>query len=128
MAEKSILIIDEAGFSRICSAILESEGYRVEAVTDGDNLASKLNNEEIVLIITSCYPYGILFLEDIKKRNIPVIILSDLINKELINILERFNSSYCMVKPLDYQKFKRLVRKIVNGDLNNHGEYNIVIE
>ncbi len=128
MAEKSILIIDEVGFSRICSAILESEGYRVESVTDRDNLASKLNNEETVLIITSCYPYGVLFSEDIKKRNIPVIILSDLINKELINILEKFNSSYCMVKPLDYQEFKRLVRKIVNGDINNHGEYNIVIE
>lgn len=120
-----ILIIDEAGFSRICSAILESEGHRAETISNIDNLASSLNNNEFRLIITS-YPYGSFLFEEIKKRDIPTIILSDHISSGLINILKSFGNSYCMIKPLDYGKFRCLVKQVMNNDLNFQGGYNIV--
>ena len=126
MRNKKILIIDEAGFSRICSAILEFEGYGIEAMSDSDGFHRRLDNDEYGLIITS-YPYGTFLFEEIKRRNISTIILSDHINGELINILEGFNNSYCMIKPLDYQKFRSLVKQVMSGDLSNiHGGYNIV--
>jgi DNA-binding NtrC family response regulator len=123
--EKRILIIDEKGFSRVCSAILELEGYKAETVTDPGNLPSRLNSREFGLIITS-YPYGASLSEEIKDRNIPVIILSDHIGTDLIDTLKDFGNSYCMIKPLDYGKFKFLVRQLMSDDINVQGGYNIV--
>ncbi|HEB76306.1 MAG TPA: DNA-binding response regulator [Nitrospirae bacterium] len=123
--DKTILIIDESGFTRVCYAILEFEGYGVETMADSSDLAVRLNNNEFGLIITS-YPYGAFLFEDIKKRDIPTIILSDHINSDLISILENFDNSYCMIKPLDYQKFMSLVKKVMRGDLSTQGGYAIV--
>ncbi len=125
MEEKIILIIDEDVFSRICSAILEFEGYKVETFTNGDSFVEKINNKGFGLVITS-YPYGSFFFEELKIRNIPTIILCDYINTKLINILEGFNNSYCMIKPLNYQKLKRLVRQHMNGELTAQKGYKIV--
>ncbi|HDL21335.1 MAG TPA: DNA-binding response regulator [Nitrospirae bacterium] len=122
---KRILILDEVGFSRICFAILEFEGYRAETIANLDNLATRLNNEEFGLIITS-YPFGLFLFDEIKRRNVPIIILSDHINRDLINILEGFANSYCMIKPLDYQKFRSLVKQVMDGNLNIQGGYNLV--
>ncbi len=122
---KTILIIDESGFSRVCFAILEFEGYGVETITNCGDLATRLDNNEFGLIITS-YPYGAFLFEDIKKREIPTIILSDHINSDLIETLESFDNSYCMIKPLDYQKFTSLVRQVIKGEANIQGGYTIV--
>lgn len=126
MREKKILIIDEAGFSRICAAILEFEGYGIEAVTNGAVPRRAYDQEEYGLIITS-YPYCLSLFDEIKRKAIATIILSDHINGELINVLEGFNNSYCMIKPLDYQKFRSLVGQVMSGDLSGvQGGYNIV--
>ena len=120
---KKILIIDESNFSQICSAILEAEGHKTKILKDVKGLLSKLN-DEFGLIITS-YPFGFLFFEEIKKRNIPLIVLTDHINKHLVNILQGISNSYCMVKPLDYQKFRSLVKTIVSCDTSLAGGYKI---
>lgn len=126
MGEKKILIVDEEGFSRICSAILEFEGYGIEAATDANGIGVRLNDRDFGLIITS-YPYGIFIFEEIKRQNIATIILSDHINGDLISILEGFCNSYCMIKPLDYRKFRLLVRQVMDGELSTiQGGYNIV--
>ncbi len=125
MKEKRILVIDEHGFSRVCSAILEIEGYKSEIITNAGNLASRLNNGEFTLAITS-YPYGAFILKELMYRDIPIIILSDHINKDLIGILEGCEKSCCMIKPLDYQKFKSVVRQAMNGGLSVQGGYRIV--
>jgi len=124
MKKKRILIVDEVGFSRICSAILEFEGYRAEMISEVDDLSSGLMNDEFGLIVTS-YPFGDFLFEEIKRRNIPSIILSDHINRNLINMLECLSNSYCMIKPLDYQKFRILVKEILDGNLTIQGGYNI---
>jgi hypothetical protein len=120
---KRILIIDEGGFSRVCSALLEFEGYGADAVSTMENLNNGL--DEFGLIITS-YPYGAFLFSELEKRKIPVIILSDHINRELINVLEGFNNSYCMIKPLDYHKFRSLVRQVMGGEQEALRGYNIV--
>jgi DNA-binding NtrC family response regulator len=124
---KGILIIDEEGFSRVCSAILEKEGYSTETVTGIHELTSRMNYDDFGLIIAS-YPYGALLFEAIQKRKIPTLILSDHIGKDLITTLEGFDNSYsyCMIKPLDYTKFKTLVKQLMSSDSNMSGEYNIV--
>ncbi len=122
---KKILIIDEHRFSRICSAILETIGYGTDMISCAHDLPSKLNDNEWGLVVTS-YPYGVFFFEQIKKKNIPTIILSDNIDGQLINILNNFNNSYCMIKPLDYDKFKALVRQVISGDHIAQGGYSIV--
>ncbi len=111
-----ILLVEETGFLKVCSSILETEGFAVEAVAAAeDNLMSRLRMNDFTLVILS-YPYGKFISDEIKKLALPVIVLSDHINEEIICMLERFEKSYCMVKPLDYGKFKHLVKQLMNGD------------
>jgi len=65
-------------------------------------------------------------LHDIKKSRIPFIVLSDNIDKKLMSILEGLNNSYCMIKPIDYQKFRELVTEIMNGCSAAKKGYSIV--
>ena len=122
---KKILIIDENRFSRICSAILEHEGFETEIFENSENQFVKLDNKRFKLIITS-YPFGHGLFEKIKKMNIPTIILTDHINRAFINLLEGFNNSYCMVKPLDYQEFQSLVKQIASCEVHEKKGLNIL--
>ncbi len=122
--KKRILIIDEQGFSRICSAILETEGYATDMIAQTQDIPSKLN-QNFGLIVTS-YPYGASLFDEIKKRSIPTIILSDNIDENLIDTLRKFDNSYCMIKPVDYDKFKALVKQMINGCLSAQGGYSLV--
>jgi DNA-binding response OmpR family regulator len=122
---KKILIIDESRFSRICSAILENEGFDTEIFKDSEGQLPKSDYREFGLIITS-YPFSYFLFENIKKMDLPTIILTDHINRSFINLLEGFNNSYCMVKPLDYQEFRALVKQIVNSDMSDTNGVNIL--
>ena len=123
--QNSILIIDEYGFSKICSAILERVGYETNTASLANELSSKLNDEAVGLIVTS-YPYGVSLFDEIKKRNIPTIILSDDIDGKLIDILDNLSNSFCMIKPIDYDKFKYLVKQVISGDITSQGGYSLV--
>lgn len=108
--------MDENGFSRICSAILESKGYGTEVVSHANDLSKKLNNHEVSLIVTS-YPYCSEYFDDIKKRNIPAIILSDNMDGKLMRLLNDLGNIHCMIKPLDYDKFKNLVNQVISAEV-----------
>jgi len=116
---KKILIADESGFSRVCAAILEKEGYETNAVVDihqaDPDRDGSCNN--VGLVITS-FPYGIRFLEKLKSRNIPTIILLDAMNNDILLKLEQFDKtlSHCMIKPIDYHKFRALVSQAMSRD------------
>ncbi|HXX56849.1 MAG TPA: hypothetical protein VEI96_02465 [Thermodesulfovibrionales bacterium] len=122
---KRILIIDEHGFSRICSALLDNAGYGAEIARAVEDLRAGLNTNEYGLVVTS-YPYGASLLPEIKKSNLPTIILSDNIDGKLIDILDDFADSYCMIKPLDYEKFKSLVQQVMSGEHEIQEGYNLV--
>lgn len=124
---KKILIIDEAGFSRICSAILEHDGYRVETITSIGSVSKRFSDNAFGLVITS-FPYGIYFLREMQKIDTRVakLVLADQFSGELLTMLDGLNNSCCMMKPLDYTKFRSLVKDMLCGDLNFMGGYNIV--
>ena len=126
MQHKRILIFDEYGFARVCSALLESEGYESEIVTTLDGLPPALNYQKFGLIITS-YPFSAPRLEEIKQRGIASIILSDDVDEDLVATLKDFNNSYSMMKPLDYEKFRSLVKQVMSGDADTRGGYHFVV-
>ena len=124
MTKKKLLIIDEHGFSRVCSALLESIGYGA-VISDSSNMKFELATRDIGLIVTS-YPYGLPFFADIKSRNVPTVILSNNVDDDLINALNDIDNSYCMIKPLDYSRFKSLVGQLMSGEIALNGGYSIV--
>jgi len=117
---KKVLIIDESSFSRICSALLQEDGHKTEILEDIGSLLPKAGDNEFGLLITS-YPFCHSLLEKIRNVSLPTIVLTDHLNRSLINFLEGCRNSYCMVTPLDYQKFRSVVKQIVKGDQPNDG-------
>jgi len=115
--KKKILIIDEMRFSRICSAILEKDGYETSSVTDVRQVDSKFNYHEYELLVTS-YPFCTVILEDLIHVGIPTIILSDNINRDLMTTLDHLDKtlSHCMIKPIDYNKFRSIVKQILSSN------------
>jgi len=124
-SEKKILIVDEYGFSRVCAAILTSSGYKTDIVPLVKDLLQKLDDDSIDLVVTS-YPYGTAFFDSLRNKDIPVIVLSDGIDERLIGILGDFHNSCCMIKPVDYDRFKSLVKRAVEGFSLTEGGYSIV--
>ena len=129
MLSKNILIIDESKFSRVCTAILEIEGYKAKSISQREHFRQASHKKDVGLIITS-YP-GSAFIfgqwkNALKKLNIPLIILTDFINDELLDVLEGLDNVYCMIKPLDYQRFRYLVKQVMNGEVNPNDGYKIV--
>lgn len=122
MKKDKILIIDESGFSRVCSAILQAEGYCAEAVCQGAQVES---SDGVGLVIAS-YPFGSGFFSDVGKVSLPVIVLTDHISRELLVFLEGLERSLCLMKPLNYDRFLLLVRQFMNDELTLPGGYNIV--
>ena len=118
--EKRILIVDEGSFSRVCSAILEHEGYGADTMASVENLKESFEGEEFGVVVTS-YPYGAFLLPEIRKRRIPMIVLCDQFNSEIVGVLEGVDNSYCMIKPLDYLKFKVLVKGMMSGKNTANG-------
>ena len=108
---KRVLIYDEAGFSRVCSAFLEVSGCSTDIMAESWN---KLSNPDVGVFVTS-YPYGAFMLEEVQKRSIPAVVLFDNIDQGFIEMLHAYENMYCMIKPIDYDKFKGLVRKILDG-------------
>ena len=117
---KKILILDEEGFSKICSAMLSEDGYQTELALSQEEAIRSISQDGTALIISG-YPYGMPLLKSQKIKDIPIIILSNEINNDLIEMMKNYKYSVCMVKPLDFQRFKYLVRGIVNGYLDLSG-------
>lgn len=115
--KKKILIVDEMRFSRICSAILEKEGYATSSVTDVRQVDSKFNYRDYELLVTS-YPFCTVILEDLMHVGIPTIILSDHMNRDLMKTLDHLGNtlSHCMIKPIDYNKFRNIVKQVLSSD------------
>lgn len=119
-----ILIMDDASFTRVCSAILEAEGFQTDSTCPGLHDTEPVDLRGVSLIITS-YPCGRSVLERL-GADVPIIVLTDIINVELLSILRGVERSYCMVKPINYPRFKTLVRGIVEGQVASQGGLNIV--
>ncbi len=124
MENKKILILDEERFSRICSAILSNEGYETCAPAAEDDPVPLLGNGEFNLIITS-YPFGSGIVKRAAGLETPVIVLTDHIDWDLLQALETLKNSCCLLKPLDYQKFKNLVKQLCRTENQAGAMYRI---
>jgi len=122
---KKILVVDEDCFSKVCAAILGTEGYDIKAVSSVENLSFGLKDDDVSLIITS-YPFGSFLFGYLKWRRIPSIILTDQLNADFINTLDGFEDIHCMVKPIDYSRFRTLVKQVLSGESQIQGGYKIV--
>ncbi|OPY13882.1 MAG: hypothetical protein A4E69_01454 [Syntrophus sp. PtaB.Bin138] len=122
---EKIFILDEAGFSRVCLSILSGEGLEAESLAQGVNSLPVRILDGAALIITS-YPYGKPILNKLVGAVTPVIVLTDYMGKEIIEVLEQLENSYCMVKPIDYGRFTMLVKELVQKKLFCPGGYSIV--
>lgn len=117
---KKILIIEEDGFSRICSAILHDAGYQTSFAASEKEAVQIVSDNGISLIVSDdTHVHSLLQLRII--HNIPKIVLSDVINNELIEAMKRIGNSVCLMKPLDFERFKYIVHGIINGYLNISG-------
>ncbi|MEJ2684601.1 MAG: hypothetical protein P8Z71_09420 [Candidatus Sulfobium sp.] len=126
MYPKRILIVDESPFGRICSALLENAGYDAETVSAVGDVPPAGNMNKFGLVITS-YPFCSSLFEEIKKMGISTIILSDDIDENLFSILKNANNSYCMMKPLDYEKFRSLVKQVMSKEKTAHGGFSYLV-
>lgn len=108
---KKILIVDEPGFSRICSAILDEEGLQADI---HNAYSSEVDSTEFQLIIASI-PFCEFMFDKITDKSIPKIFLSDQIDPGLISMLEENDNAYCMIKPIDFHEFRSLVSDLLNG-------------
>ncbi len=117
---KKILIVDEDGFSKVCSAILNDEGYQTRQAISEEEAMQHISNNGISLIVSS-YPFAVSFLKSSGLRDIPTIVLSDEFNSDLVETIKSIKNSICLVKPLDFERFKYIVRGIISGYLNLSG-------
>ncbi|MBI4847317.1 MAG: hypothetical protein HY808_01885 [Nitrospirae bacterium] len=117
---KKILILDESGFSKVCSAILNDKGYQTTLAISSEEAAKFVSANGISLIVSS-YPYALPLLRSKAIKDIPTIVLSDELSSELIETMKRIRNSVCFVKPLDFERFKYIVHGIINGYLNLSG-------
>ncbi|BCR05293.1 hypothetical protein DESUT3_23620 [Desulfuromonas versatilis] len=124
MKPKKILIVDENGFGRICSALLEMDGYRAEHRA-GFKPSAPMRAEDFGLVITS-YPYGAGVFESLKGTDVPVLVLSDCISDSLMEEMNKVTRSYCMVKPIDYDRFNVLIGQVLSGEVGLEGGCRIV--
>lgn len=122
---KRILIADDESFSRVCSAILEFEGYSIDVARNLKRLPHDLNERNIGLVITS-YPDGEHYITKARQNNIPLIILSDQLNGDIMNVLGCAPNTYCMIKPLNYQKFRVLIHDVLSGEQTVKNGLNIL--
>ncbi len=125
MEPKKILIVDENGFGRICSALLAMDGYRSERLSHVSEIDSGARFNEFGLIITS-FPYGAGLFDTVRDHNVPLLVLSDCLNDDLLEELKKLHTSYCMVKPIDYDKFSLLVGQVLSGHSISQGGCRIV--
>jgi DNA-binding NtrC family response regulator len=117
---KKILIIEEDGFSKICSAILHDEGYQTSFAVSAKEAARIVSGDGISLIVSD-YPHVQSLLKSRIIHDIPKIVLSDNLNNDLIETMKQIGNSVCLLKPLDFERFKYIVRGILDGYLNISG-------
>jgi len=115
--KKKILVIDDSSTNIVLlNAVLLQYGYEVLAAFSAKEAFKLLENESPDLILLDLLMpdiSGIDFLEEIKKkqelRNIPVVIVSAVGNKENISITRELGAVSFITKPVNIEE---LIRKV----------------
>lgn len=112
MESGRILIIDEKGFGRICSALAVQSGFQSDWAEDFlvSSSAPDLNSYD--LVITS-YPYAKHYLATVLEKGASLLVLADYVSDELIAKIEGVANCYWAIKPIDFSRFNALVTNIL---------------
>ena len=114
--QNKILIVDEYRFSKIYSALLDSDGLITTIASNAAEIADQLYSENIGMVITS-HPVEKAVQDHIWRHDLPSLILSDTIDDDLIRFLQRCRHSICMIKPLDFSRLRDIARQSVDGTI-----------
>ncbi len=117
MEKKCVLIYDDdAEILNVCKAILDSVNYRVETLTNCENIISDIEklNPQVILMDLWIPKIGgetavNLMHENEKTKDIPVILFSA--NNEIEKISERVNATAFLKKPFDIISFRNTIEK-----------------
>ncbi|KIH75868.1 hypothetical protein SAMN05660860_03289 [Geoalkalibacter ferrihydriticus] len=124
MAKKKILVLDDKHFSRVCSAILEREGF-VPVIPESDKFFDTIHRWTDYGLVVASYPIAEKFVEKIQHTGTPVIVLSDFVNHEILESLKQFEICRCLIKPLDFENFIGIVGEMLDDGISIRGGYSL---
>ena len=76
MNSSSILIVDEQSFGKICTALVEMNGFSTEWASGSEDDFHLRDFDRYRMVITS-YPYGKILLEQLEGKQVALLVLSD---------------------------------------------------
>jgi DNA-binding NtrC family response regulator len=117
---RKILILDNDCFGKICSAILNEEGFHTSLACSVEEVVQHASNYNISLIVSN-YSHAKSLMKSQLFRDIPKIILTNEFNEELTEAIQSIENTICLVKPLDFERFRYIVCGIMNGYLSLTG-------
>ena len=100
--------------------MLHDEGYQTSFAMSAKE-AVRIVSDDAISLIVSGYSQVQSLLQLRGIHDIPKIVLSDELNNDLIEMMKRIGNSVCLLKPLDFERFKYIVHGIINGYLNISG-------
>lgn len=112
MTSSSILVVDEQRFGKICTALVELNGFSTEWASGGEEDFLLRNFDNYGMVITS-YPYGKTLLERLGGTQVALLILSDYACCSLLKTVEENANFYCLIKPVDFSRFNDVVNNIL---------------
>ena len=111
--EKKIMIVDEAGFGRVCCALLEMYGYTPDYLQQCQEFKERCNPDQYGLVILS-YPYGSEILSELSNyHRVKTIVLSDYISSDLLARIKGLSQVVCLTKPLDFSHFRDTISRMM---------------
>ncbi len=113
--QKCVLIYDDdVEILIVCKAILEMDNYRVETITNCENIIADIGryNPDVILMDLWIPKIGgekaiVLMRDHLPTRHIPVILFSA--NDEIEKISERVKANGFLRKPFDISTFKKTI-------------------
>jgi hypothetical protein len=113
---KNILVVDEQRFGKICTALVELNGYGSEWASGCEDDFYQRDFERYDLVITS-YPYGRLTLGSLVGKKVALLVLSDFACEDLMRAVEDNANFFCLVKPVDFSCFNHVVNNLITNEV-----------
>ena len=116
MQQKCVLIYDDdLEILNVCKAILDHDNYRVETLSNCENIVNDIRNLNPDIILMDLWIPKIggekainLMQENEATKNIPVIIFSAI--DEIEAVSKRINAAGFLKKPFDIQHFRTTIK------------------
>jgi hypothetical protein len=115
VSKKNVLIVDEHRFGKICTALVQLNGFRSEWASGSEEGFFQRNFDCYSLVITS-YPYGSRVLQNLAGKKTSLLVLSDFACEDLMRTVDENDNFFCLVKPVDFSRFNHLVGNLITKE------------